>query len=112
MQPNMDERLEQAIATLNDLIALARDCGFAESAHLIAMAKMQVQLELNGVTDREFRALCNAAEGRTPAKPVARARPGQPRIRREADMTTTRRAFICASDGSARRGGRRRNGTT
>ncbi len=112
MQPNTDEPLEQAIATLNQLMALVHNAGFTDSAHLIAMAKMQMQLDLNGVTDREFRALCDAAEGRTFAKPIARARPGHPRIRREAEMTTTRRSWICASDGSTRRGGRRRSGTT
>ena len=108
MQPSTDERLEQAIATLNDLITLARDCGFAESAHFIAMARLQLKLELNGVTDCEFRALCDAAEGRHP-KPVTRARAGQPRVRRDAEMTTTQRAYICAGGPAIRRGARRRS---
>ena len=103
MQPNTDEPLEQAIATLNQLMALVHNAGFPDTAHLLAMAKMQMQLDLNGVTDREFRALCDAAEGRAFAKPIARARPGQPRVRREADMATTRRAFICVGGVPARR---------
>ena len=111
MQPNTDEPLEQAIATLNQLIQLVQNAGFTESAHLLAMAKMQMQLDLNGVTDREFRALCDAAEGRAAAAPAARARPGQARTRRDADMATTRRSFICAGDLTVRRGRRRRSGT-
>lgn len=108
MQPNTDESLELVIAELDQLMARVHNAGYADSAHLLAVAKLQLKLDLNGVTDHEFRAVCDAAEGKAHRKPVARARAGQPRPRRDADMTTTRRAFICASGSSARRAGRRK----
>ena len=62
METNKDERLEQAVATLNDLIGLTRSSGLHETAQFLAMAKLNLLMELNGVTEEEFRALCVALE--------------------------------------------------
>ncbi len=64
METNMGERLEGAAATLNDLIALAREAGLHETAQFLAMAKLNLLIDINGITDGEFRAFCDALEGR------------------------------------------------
>ena len=103
MQPNMDGSLERAIATLNGLIELARSHGLGNSALFLDMAKLQLQLDLHGITDAEFGALCDALEnGTLTANPVARARAGHPRPRRDGDLRTMRRAWQVR----AARGGR------
>src|SRR4051812_8852661 len=58
MQTNTDERLKQAIAALDDLIGLVRRCGLSQSELFLDMAKLQLQLDLNGITDEEFNAFC------------------------------------------------------
>jgi hypothetical protein len=82
METNTDERLEQALATLNDLIALAREAGLHESAQFLAMAKLNMLIEVNGVTEEEFRALCVALEDEAGAGAGRRARPSAIRVRR------------------------------
>ena len=104
MQPNMDGPLEQAIATLNGLVELAKAHGLGNSALFLDMAKLQLQLDLHGITDAEFGALCEALEtGTLTANSVARARAGHPRPRRDGDLRTMQRAWQCAA---ARRRGR------
>ena len=63
MEASTDERLEQAIAAVTDLIAFARGCGLQDSAQFLAMAKLNLQLDLHGITEGEFRALCVSLEG-------------------------------------------------
>jgi hypothetical protein len=58
METSKAERLERAVATLNDLIVLTRDCELHETAQFIAMAKLNLLMDLNGVTEEEFHALC------------------------------------------------------
>ena len=101
METSMAERLEQAVATLNELIELARRCGLRESAQFLAMAKLQLQIELNGVTDSEFRALCDALEGKAGKPRRSRARPAaaQPPRRR----TARHAPRLAVSAGCARR---------
>jgi hypothetical protein len=67
METSTDERLEQAVATLNGLIAFARGCGLHDSAQFLAMARLNLQMDLNGITEEEFRALCVSLEGETGA---------------------------------------------
>jgi hypothetical protein len=106
METSRADRLEQAVARLNDIIALVRDCGLEESEMFLSMAKMHLQLDINGITELEFRELCLALEGKR-STPTARARPGQARNRRDADMKLMQRAWHCR-DGAAPRGGRSR----
>jgi hypothetical protein len=108
MGTNTDVRLEQAVATLNGLMELACELGFAESALFLAMAKLHLQIDLNGVTDHEFRALCDLVDGKGRKPVTARARPGHGRSRREADMALTRRAWQCQNGAAVPRGGRSR----
>ena len=99
METNMDEPLEQAIATLNGLIELAKAHGLGSSAMFLDMAKLQLQLDLYGITDEEFGALCEALEnGTLTASAVARARAAHPRPRREGDLRTMGRAWQCPQD--------------
>jgi len=106
METSKAEWLEQAVATLNDLIALARENGLDETAEFLAMAKLHAQLELNGITDSELRELCLTLEGKR-RKPTARTRSGQARNRRDAEMQLMKRGWHCR-DGVALRGGRDR----
>jgi len=57
-----DARLEQAIATLDELIEVARGGGLGRSELFLDMAKVQLKLDLHGITDEEFAAFCDALE--------------------------------------------------
>jgi hypothetical protein len=100
METNI-ERLEQAVATLNDLIALTQAADLRESTQFLAMAKLHLLMDLNGVSDQEFRALCDLLEGR---KPPRRTRRGAPRIRRDSQLRGMHRAWLCPQDAPAGRG--------
>jgi hypothetical protein len=67
MEASTDERLEHAVATLNDLIAFTRGCGLRDSAQFLAMAKLNLLMDLNGITEQEFHALCVSLESETSA---------------------------------------------
>lgn len=75
METSKAERLERAVATLNDLIELARDCELHETAQFLAMAKLNLLMDLNGVTEEEFRTLCITLEGEAGGGRRLRARP-------------------------------------
>jgi hypothetical protein len=105
METNTAGRLEQAVATLNDLIRLTRDCGLADTAEFLAMAKLHLQIDLNGISDQEFRTLCEHLEGKG-GLPVP-SRGATARNRRDAEMRLTGRAWQCSGEG-ATRGGRKR----
>jgi hypothetical protein len=107
MEANTDERLEQAVATLNELIEMMRANGRGDSVLFLEMAKLQVQLDLHGITDEEFFALCEALEGGTlgPASGTTPP-PSYPRPRREGDLRGQRRAWQCPQ--GAARGRRKR----
>ncbi|MEA2871496.1 MAG: hypothetical protein QOH67_1472 [Hyphomicrobiales bacterium] len=96
MEANTDERLEQAVATLNGLIEMMRANGRGDSVLFLEMAKLQVQLDLHGITDEEFIALCDALDNGT-LRPVAGTEPppSYPRPRREGDLRGQRRAWQC-----------------
>ena len=109
METNMDERLERAVATLDDLIHLVRALGLGESALFLGMAKLQVQLDLHGITDEEFGAFCDAVEnGASRVESAPRARAGHARPRREGDLRGMRRSWQCPQGADAPRGGRKR----
>jgi hypothetical protein len=108
METNTAERLEQAVATLNDLIGLTAGCGLADTSQFLAMAKLHLQMDINGVSDAEFRALCDHLEGRRAKSPrTGRTRGATARNRRDAEMRLTGRAWQCR-DASPRSGRRAR----
>jgi hypothetical protein len=108
METNTAEQLRKAVATLNTLFRLTRDAGFADTAQFLAMAKLHLLMDLNGISDGEFRALCDHLEGKA-AKPsrLAPSRGAAARNRREAEMRLTGRAWQCSGE-DAPRGGRKR----
>jgi hypothetical protein len=108
METSMDERLERAVATLTDLIELTSNSGLRDSAQFLAMAKLHLLIELNEVTDAEFRALCDALEGQTGLRQEGARRAPLGRNRRDGELRAMRRAWQCPQD--APRGGRRRVG--
>src|SRR5436853_3832372 len=107
METNTDGRLEQAVATLDDLIDRIGACGLRQSVLFLEMAKLQLKLDLNGITDEEFGALCDALENGTLAS-ATRARAGQARARRDGDLRGQRRAWQCPQGIAVPRGGRSR----
>ena len=108
MEANMDRRLEQAVATLNGLIELMRANGLGDSVLFLEMAKLQVQLDLHGITDEEFFALCDALHDGT-LRPASGTElpPSYPRPRREGDLRGQRRAWQCPQGAASRGRGRR-----
>ena len=104
MEANMAERLEQAVTTLGELVELAESCGLRESAQFLAMAKLHLLIDLNEITDTEFRTLCAVLEGkaRTPRE-SASARAALGRNRRDGELRTMRRAWQ-RPDAPSRRG--------
>ena len=79
MEPNRDERLEQAITAIDELIVLAREAG-SQSEMFLEMARLQLLLEYNEITEAEFGAFCDALEeGKIHARRVrALSRPLMP----------------------------------
>ena len=107
METSTAEQLKRAVATLNELLQLTRDAGLADTAQFLAMAKLHLLMDLNGISDKEFRALCDHLEGNTDKRPVAPSRGATARNRREAEMRLTGRAWQCSGEASPR-GGRKR----
>jgi hypothetical protein len=107
METNKDERLERAVAIITELIELVGGRGLAQSELFLSMAKLQLQLDLNGITDEEFGAFCDAIDDGTLPATAERARAGQ-RPRRDSDMRGMGRAWQCPQGVVLpRRGGRR-----
>lgn len=93
MKPNTDERLEKAIAATDELIAQAREAG-SQARIFLEMAKLQLQLELNGITDAEFSAFCDALEeGKLARDACERVAAAHARPRRNGDLRVMRRAW-------------------
>jgi len=110
MDTSTDERLEAAIATLGDLIAQVGASGPRQSVMFLEMARLQLQLEVNGITDDEFGAFCDALEAGAFASTTL-ARPGQARARHDGTLRAQRRSWQCTNGIAERRVGRRvRNG--
>ncbi len=96
MATNTDERLEQAVASLNDLIDRIGACGLAQSVLFLEMAKLQLKLELNGVTDEEFGAFCDALENGTVESSTTRAPRTAARTPRQRPARTAAAPRPCA----------------
>lgn len=110
METNTDARLENVVATLNDLIAQVRDCGLHESAQFLAMAKLHLLMDINDVGDKEFRAFCAFVEDEAKKGPPGkRMKPARARNRRDSELRGMSRAWQCPQDHTASpRGGRSR----
>ena len=104
METSKAEPLDAAAATLSDLIQLMQDCGLRDTAQFLAMAKTQFLIELNGISDGEFRALCDWLEGR---QALERRDASAARTRRDGSLRAMRRAWQCPQDVPAGRGRRR-----
>ena|ERR1043165_6419966 len=109
MQTSRAEPLDDAVTTLNRLIQLTQDWGLHDSAQFLAMAKTQLLIELNGITDGEFRELCDLLEGR---RPPERQNTTPARSRRDGSLRGMRRAWQCPQDAPAGRGRRRATATS
>ena len=83
----------------------------ADTAQFIAMAKLHLLMDINGVSDTEFRALCDHLEGKVDKRGrVAPSRGTTARNRREAEMRLTGRAWQCLGEAAPRRGRNRARG--
>jgi hypothetical protein len=106
MEANRDEPLERAIAALDELLALTREAG-SQSEMFLEMARLQLLLEYNEITDGEFTAFCDALEEgrfmRGAGEPLAA---GHARLRRSGDLRLMRRAWRQPQDSVRQRGAR------
>ena len=115
METNKAERLEQAVAALDDLIALTRRFALHDSAQFLAMARLNLLIDVNGITDREFRSFCVALEheaerrkGRVPPLPrSARRRRTEPTQSEETSLGKTWRGAELTSRHASRTGVKR-----
>jgi hypothetical protein len=93
MGQNRDERLEQAIAALDGLIVLARKAG-SQSGMFLEMARLQLLLEYNEISEAEFTAFCDALEqGKFLHGPGELLAAAHSRPRRSGDLRLMRRAW-------------------
>lgn len=73
METSVDERLGSVVEALSAQISLLRSTGLNESARLLEMAKLEIQLHIHSISDRELRELCELAGER--ARDAAVERP-------------------------------------
>jgi len=104
MGANTDERLEQAVTTLDDLIDRIGACGLDQSVLFLQMAKLQLRLDWNGITDAEFGAFCDALENGS-LEPASRARSLASRTRCSSAKTTIRNRVPAPEPRRSRRRG-------
>lgn len=58
-----EERLQSILATLEECRVGLVDCANPEAAHLVALAILEIRIQLNRVSDLELKALCDAIVG-------------------------------------------------
>ena len=104
MQTSKAEPLDGAVETLDGLIRLVHSRGLAETAQFLLIAKTQFLIEANGISDDEFRALCDLLDGKQPPE---RRNATSSRTRRDSGLRGMRRAWQCPQDMPAGRGRRR-----
>ena len=106
MNTNTDERLERAVAAIDELIALTREAG-SQSVMFLEMARLQLLLEYNEITEVEFVAFCDVLEeGRFLRGACEQLPAGHARPRRSGDMRLMRRAWREPEDAVRPRGAR------
>lgn len=59
MPTNTDEPLDSVVESLNEHISTLRMRGWGESAQLLEIAKLDLQLRLRMISDGELRAFCS-----------------------------------------------------
>ena len=62
MQPDKTEQLNSIVAALTDYITVVRSFQLQETAVLLDMAKLDLQMKIHSISDRELQALCEALE--------------------------------------------------
>ena len=62
MTEDMAERLQAILATLDDHIDVLRRFELDGTAHMLAIAKLDLQMRVHGISDEELSALCEALE--------------------------------------------------
>ena len=62
MTKDMAERLQAILATLDDHIDVLRRFELDGTAHMLAIAKLDLQMRVHGISDQELIALCEALE--------------------------------------------------
>lgn len=70
MRPSRTERLNRIVAALSEYIGVVRGYDMQETAVLLDMAKLDLQTRIHAISDREFRALCDALEFRQRGVPA------------------------------------------
>src|SRR5260370_7623263 len=76
MPMDRTERLNGIVATLNDYIDVVRAYDLDETAALLRMAKLDLQMRIHDISDEELQALCEALERGQAASGAAVASPG------------------------------------
>ena len=65
MEASKDEELRRAVSTLAGFIDLTESCGLGDTARFLAMARLSLLMEINGISEHELRALSDALEPET-----------------------------------------------
>jgi 16S rRNA U1498 N3-methylase RsmE len=75
MKANTDERLDSLIESLNADISFLRASGWNDSARLLEMAKLEIQMQGHSISDQELREFCAAIgpEGATTTAAISEA---------------------------------------
>ena len=77
MPMDRTERLNGIVAALNDYIDVVRAYDLDETAALLRMAKLDLQMRIHDISDAELQALCEALErGQVPTSPAVASRGG------------------------------------
>ena len=86
MQPDKAEQLSSIVAALTGYIDVVRSLELRETAVLLDMAKLDLQLKINAISDAELHALCEVIErqstaprGRRPSRLPRKLRAGKTR---------------------------------
>jgi hypothetical protein len=95
MKMHVTEPLDAIVVALKQHIAVAQTCGLDDTARLLAMAKLDLQMRIHDIAEEELRTFCSAIEDGNARKRGAGSRPvrhnevGAPR-RPHAVATTVR----------------------
>jgi hypothetical protein len=76
MPMDRTERLNGIVAALNDFIDVVRAYDLEDTAALLRMAKLDLQMHIHDISDEELQALCEAVEQGQPPAVQAGGRPG------------------------------------
>ena len=76
MPMDRTERLNGIVAALNDYIEVVRAYDLDETAGLLRMAKLDLQMRIHDISDEELQALCEALERGQAASGAAAGRGG------------------------------------